>query len=147
MPRKPKHKPLDVGRPLIAIDWNIVEKELMAGASGTQIAAGLGVCPDTLYDRCYTENGVNFSQYSAEKKSKGERLIHAAQYNLAVNKGNATMLIWLGKQRLGQKETQEENQSSPEIMKAFGNMMAMFEKGQESSRKIEESNNSAETKS
>jgi hypothetical protein len=89
------------GRPLTPIDWDVVGEWLMKGCSGVQIAAILGVHHETLYDRCVAEHGVYFSQFSLKYKSKGDSLLHAAQFDAAL-KGNTSMLIWLGKQRLDQ---------------------------------------------
>jgi hypothetical protein len=91
------------GRPLTPIDWDVVGEWLMKGCSGVQIAAILGVHHETLYDRCVAEHGVYFSQFSLKYKSKGDSLLHAAQFDAAL-KGNTSMLIWLGKQRLDQSE-------------------------------------------
>ena len=93
-----------MARPKIEIDWKIVEKYRVYGGSGVQIAANIGVNRDTLYDRCVEENKKSFSDYSAEKRQKGNSLLHAKQFQVAMG-GNTTMLVWLGKQRLGQEES------------------------------------------
>jgi len=49
------------------------------------------------------EKGVGFTQYKQEKLAKGDSLLKAVQYKIAV-KGDKTMLVWLGKQRLKQSE-------------------------------------------
>lgn len=103
MPRRKPEKKLKPCRPLFQIDWNRVDKFLESGCPGTDIAKSLGCCTDTLYNRCMQEHGVGFSEYSAQKRSAGENLLRAAQMNLAL-KGNSSMLIWLGKNRLGQKD-------------------------------------------
>ena len=96
----------------IPIDWREVDKYLIGGALGTQVAAALGVCPDTLYDRCVEDHKILFSEYSAKKRQKGDMMLHAKQFQVAMN-GNVSMLIWLGKQRLGQREP-EIIQKDPE---------------------------------
>lgn len=92
-----------IGRPRIKIKWDIVDKYLMAGCSGVQIAASMGICIDTLYDRCVLENKVSFSSYSLEKYEKGNASLFAKQFSVAME-GDKTMLVWLGKQRLKQKD-------------------------------------------
>lgn len=92
------------GRPAAQIDWKQVDKYLEAGANGVQIAARLGVAPDTLYIHCSQEHKMTFSAYAQEKKASGDALLHAAQFNKAL-KGDAGMLKWLGEFRLGQKST------------------------------------------
>jgi IS30 family transposase len=91
------------GQRLIKIDWKEVDKYLEAGCSGIQIAATLGCHKDTLYSRCIQEHSCSFADYSARKKAKGDSMLHYEQFKLAM-KGDRSMLIWLGKQRLDQKE-------------------------------------------
>lgn len=93
-----------MSRPAAAINWTEVDKLLKAGCDGVQVAAHLGIHPNTLYERCDKENGVSFSVYCQEKKSAGNALLIAAQFNKAL-KGDSGMLKWLGTFRLGQKET------------------------------------------
>lgn len=97
------------GRPNITIDWNKVDQWLHAGSNGVRIAAGLGVFPDTLYRAVEKEFGLTFSDYAAQKHAKGEMMIEVAQFDEAVRKRDRGMLIWLGKQRLGQRENQDVN--------------------------------------
>ncbi len=105
-----KSKCRKAGRPEIAIDWTKVEELLIKGATGPQAAAAVGVHPETMYDRCVKEYGVSFTDYSSEKRSKGDSALHAKQFETAM-KGNSTMQIWLGKQRLGQKEPETRTQT------------------------------------
>lgn len=87
------------------IDWEKVDNMLMAGCNGVQAAAAIGVSPDTLYLRCQNEKNTVFTVYAQEKRAHGNGLLHAAQFQKAIKEKNPTMLIWLGKQRLEQKET------------------------------------------
>ena len=96
-------KPENGGRRIAKIDWDIVDKNLIAGANGVEIASIFGIANDTLYSHCIREKDMTFSEYSAAKKSKGDSLLKAKQFQIAM-KGHPTMLIWLGKQRLGQRE-------------------------------------------
>lgn len=98
-PNSPKLKPV------IPIDWDEVDKYLIAGCSGVEVAAVIGCSTATLYDRCVQDNGIIFSEYSREKKAKGDSLLRAKQMQKAMSgKGDNTMLIFLGKARLGQRE-------------------------------------------
>lgn len=90
-------------RPTIPIEWNTVDKFLESGCNGVEIAGSLGCSADTLYLRCEKDKKMTFTAYSAQKRSSGDSLLRAAQMNIAL-KGNASMLIWLGKNRLGQKD-------------------------------------------
>lgn len=107
MGRPPTGNP--TGHPLLTIDWKQVDKMLVGGANGVQIAAQIGMSPDTLYRRCSDEHGVTFTVYSQEKRAIGDALLHAKQFDIAM-RGNTTMLKHLGEHRLGQKSsaTKEE---------------------------------------
>jgi len=136
------------GQPKANIDWKKVEDLLMAGCMGTGIAAYLGISPETLYDRCLIEKGKLFSHFSQEKKEKGDEILRAHQYAKALgltDKGDNTLLIWLGKTRLKQREFVDEGTSSPELEKKFDSLMSLMKDNQE--RKIEEINKSEESKS
>lgn len=91
------------GRPLISIDWKKVDQLLISGCRGTEVASFLGIHKDTLYDRCVKEKNMSFSDYSAQKRQKGDSLLKHKQFQIGME-GNTTMLVWLGKQRLKQKE-------------------------------------------
>ena len=101
---KKKHNKKGAGRPIVKIDWSIVNSLLEADCEGTEIAAFLGIVPSTLYQRCLKDNKIIFSEYLQQKKAKGNSLLKAKQYESAVKDKNISMQIWLGKQRLGQKE-------------------------------------------
>lgn len=101
-----------MSRPEILIDWKKVDDLLIAGCMGTEIAGYIGISANTLYDRVQDKYNCSFSQYSQEKKSKGESILRAHQYAKALgltDKGDNTLLIWLGKQRLNQRDHKEES--------------------------------------
>lgn len=100
-----------MGRKKIEIDWQVVDNYLMAGADGTEVAAAIGINPETLYDRCVEVHKTDFSDYKATKRAKGDSLIRVKQYDLAV-KGDRSMLVWLGKNRLGQSDKKEIRQEN-----------------------------------
>jgi len=103
------------GRPEKPIDWKQVENLLIAGCSGCEIAASIGVSEDTIYRRVKTELGYeSFTVYALKFKQKGDSLLKAKQFESAVKDKNITMQIWLGKQRLGQidKQYQEIDSNS-----------------------------------
>jgi len=94
------------GRKFKPIDWDIVDKLLEAGCPGTEIAPHFGVHYETLYDRAYTDHGIMWTEYSQQRRSKGDSNLRVKQYQEAM-KGDRGMLIWLGKQRLDQRERYE----------------------------------------
>lgn len=95
-----------MSRPPIEIDWKKVDQYLQAQCNGTGIAGLLGIHPDTLYMKCEEKFKMGFSQYSAQKKSEGKELLRAKQFNVAMG-GDKTMLVWLGKQYLDQRDKTE----------------------------------------
>ena len=94
------------GRPKAAIDWKKVDKALEQGANGVQVAAMLGVHPETLYERCKADNKTNFTDYLTQKRESGNQQLLGMQFQ-AAKEGSVPMLIWLGKQRLGQKDKKD----------------------------------------
>jgi hypothetical protein len=94
---------LNMGRKKKDIDWSNVDKMLRAGCTGTEVAASLGIHANTLYLACQTENKCDFSEYSAEKKAIGYKMLKLARLETALN-GNTTMQIWLSKQWLGERD-------------------------------------------
>lgn len=88
------------------IDWDRVEQIAMAGANGRQIAAAIGIHYNTLERRCKEDLNSDFSEFLQTKREKGDHLLLMKQYDLAMQ-GDRGMLIWLGKQRLGQRERSE----------------------------------------
>lgn len=103
------------GYPPKPIDWDQVDKMIVAGANGVQCASVIGLHPDTLYIRCEKEKGMGFSAYHQQKRSKGDYMIHAAQFETAIKNKNPTMLIWLGKQRCDQRESDNEATKAPPL--------------------------------
>jgi hypothetical protein len=121
----PKDKPkFKTGRPRLDIDWEMVDKLLMADCPGTDVAAYFGISHHTLYDNVAKKFGMPFTNYREQKKAKGDDLLRAKQFETAM-KGNVVMQIWLGKQRLGQREpspiltTQEVDKSKWEEFSKF----------------------------
>lgn len=96
-----------MARPKAIIDWAKVGKMLEAGCTAEGIAASLGISREVLYRRCELDNKVGFSTFSQQKKASGDDLLRMKQFEIAM-KGDKTLLIWLGKQRLGQRENAEK---------------------------------------
>jgi hypothetical protein len=96
-----------MARPKAKIEWDRVGQMLEAGCSGVGIAGVLGIDEATLRKRCLKDLKISFSEFSQQKKAKGDDLIRLKQFDLAM-KGDKTLLIWLGKQRLEQAERQDQ---------------------------------------
>tara|TARA_Y100000004_G_scaffold60570_1_gene67691 strand:- start:2178 stop:2489 length:312 start_codon:yes stop_codon:yes gene_type:complete len=80
------------------IDTDQLEKLASFGCTNLEIASFFG-CTESLIRKSYSE-------YLTKGRNKGKIRLRQMQYKLA-EKGNATMLIWLGKQDLGQSEHPE----------------------------------------
>lgn len=94
----------EAGRPDKPIDWKRVNELLEAGCPGTEVASVIGVHHDTFYTRVKKEFGIHFTEYASQFHQKGEGLLREKQYKKAL-KGDNSMLIWLGKNRLKQRDS------------------------------------------
>lgn len=85
-----------MGRPLLEIDAKLVEKLAGIGAKNTEIADFVGCSTDTLENR-----------FSAElTKGRANLKMSVRRWQLKyAEQGNSALLIWLGKQMLGQTDT------------------------------------------
>lgn len=98
-----KRKKRGVGAPHKIIDWAIVEELMEAGCSGVEIAAYFDVCNQTFYERVANEKKMTYTDYKEKMVQRGNIPLKKKQYDEALN-GNVTLLIWLGKCRLGQTD-------------------------------------------
>lgn len=94
---------MKTGRPKIEIDFAEVDKLCQIQCTGEEIASFFEVSYDTLERRCKEKFKVSFAEYIKEKSAKGKSSLRRLQWKAAMN-GNVTMLIWLGKQYLGQAD-------------------------------------------
>jgi len=118
-PKRNNHvSPPQGGRPLIHINWSEVDYYLKAGCNGTQIAAHFNMNRETLYDRVQLEMGVGFSEYKRLKWEAGNSQLLGTQYKMALEK-DKTMLVWLGKQRLGQRDDPKRDDEFSAELKGF----------------------------
>ena len=144
--KKVKRHP-KAGRPKAIIDWDKVTQLIMGGCNATQVAAKIGISTDCLYERCQMDNNSDFSAFFQQKRESGNSNIHLAQYELAIKNKNATMLIWLGKQRCGQKEDEKKTEFTQEQLSQFASIMKFLDQNQSSALNSAEINNSNEEKS
>lgn len=88
------------GRPKIEINWEDVRKLSLLQCTQNEIASFLGVSVDTLLRR------KEFCELHKKGMEEGRMSLRRLQWKKA-QEGNTTMLIWLGKQYLGQSDKQE----------------------------------------
>ncbi len=95
------------GRPKIELDYDLIAKLAQIQCTQVEIAQIIGVCVDTLQRDEY------FSGIYKTGIEKGKSSLRRLQWKAAEN-GNNAMLIWLGKQYLGQREKVDNSMISPD---------------------------------
>ena len=95
------------GFPARPIDWDKVGKLASIFCTINEICAIEGISDETLSKRCVKEHGIKLGEWIDQHRGKGRASIRRAQFQLAVENKNPTMLIWLGKQLLGQSDKME----------------------------------------
>lgn len=115
-----------VGRPFAEIDWEKVGTMLEQGCTTEGIAATIGVERSTLRRRCWHDNKIRYTAFVQQKRAKGNDQLRAVQYRLAIE-GNPTMLVWLGKQRLGQSDKTELTGKSGEPLQVVTRVVRVCE--------------------
>ena len=94
------------GRPKIEFsdkEWGYIENLCGLMCTGEEIAGFLGVSYDTLEKRIREVHDCSFTDYYKRHSAKGRVSLRRSQFKAAEG-GNATMLVWLGKQYLGQTD-------------------------------------------
>ena len=91
------------GRPKKEVDATLVERLAMIQCTTKEIAAVCGCSVDTLDRR--------FADLIEKGKLSGKSSLRKKQYEVAMN-GNVSMLIFLGKQMLDQKDEQRIHNST-----------------------------------
>ena len=94
------------GRPRIEINWDLIESLCQIQCTLREIAGVLGVSEDSIQRALKHEKKTTFAAYFDEKAASGRASLRRKQYEVAMA-GNVTMLIWLGKQLLDQRDKAE----------------------------------------
>lgn len=93
------------GRPRVEIDWAVFDALCGVRCTLAEIASHFDCSEDTIERAVQRDKSQGFADYYRQKEGRGAVALRRKQYQLALN-GNVTMLIWLGKQRLGQTDKQ-----------------------------------------
>lgn len=101
-----------MGRPPKVVDWKQVQLMCKIQCTESEIASVLEIHIDTLYEKCKAEHGMTFPEYFKQFSENGKMSMRRAQYKKALE-GHPTMLIWLGKQMLGQRDQVEFSNAQP----------------------------------
>jgi hypothetical protein len=94
-----------MARPQIQIDWQKFDLLCALQCSLSEIACEFDCSEDTIERAVKREHKISFAEYFALKRGKGKISLRRKQYQKAMD-GDTTMLIFLGKQWLGQADKQ-----------------------------------------
>jgi hypothetical protein len=110
---KPKPKPLPRakreepdgtrGAPRLVIDWDVMRRAASIGCTCEETAALLGISRAAFFTHLREDEGLQ--EAYDEAASQGQATLRRLQWQRA-NNGSDTMLIWLGKNLLGQTDRQ-----------------------------------------
>lgn len=103
MVKRENNKKKTEGRPPLDIDEKVVESLASINCTMIEIASAVGCSVDTLERR--------FADIIRKGREVGKSSLRRLQWKQAEG-GNVSMLIWLGKQWLGQRERQEDESSN-----------------------------------
>lgn len=113
----------EAGRPRIEFDLKRVETLGIIHAPYSLIAKDFGVSDSTIDDRM--QNDPDFRAAYARGQRRTNEQLRSKQIQVALN-GNVRMLIWLGKQNLGQMEPRDR--FALEEIEALKERLAKLEK-------------------
>lgn len=97
-----------MGRKFIEIDQEDFEKLCHIQCVESEIAAWFRCSEDTIERWCKRIYGKTFAAVFEEKRQGGRISLRRAQFQEAI-KGNTALLIWLGKQYLGQTDVEKSD--------------------------------------
>ena len=100
---KTEKNPNGAGVDKLPVDYAKVRDLARFMFTDEELAVALGCCAKTLQRR--RQDDPEFVKAVEEGHANGRKSLRASQFASAIQKGNTTMLIWLGKQYLGQKDT------------------------------------------
>jgi hypothetical protein len=110
-------------RPRKKIDWEQFDKLCGLQCTQVEIASWFDCSVDTIERAVKREKKTSFADYYDLKRGKGRISLRRRQWEVAMQ-GNVSMLIWLGKQYLGQSDqvfvddSGSETYERPESMKS-----------------------------
>jgi hypothetical protein len=94
------------GRPVKEIDYAQLQELCRLQCTGEECACVLGMRYETLNARLKADGHGGFLEYNKSNLGYGKASLRRLQWK-AANSGNTSMLIWLGKQYLGQSDKME----------------------------------------
>ena len=103
---------MPAGRKRKTVDWVVFDKLCAIQCTRKELANFFCMDEDTIQAIVKREKGCDFSAYYDQKSVPGKISIRRKQFQIAEN-GHVAMLIWLGKQWLGQSEKIESKELQP----------------------------------
>ena len=103
-----------MARPRKEVDYSTLDNLCAMQCTGEECASFLNMDYETLNRILKRDKHGGFKEYFALKGGKGKISLRRAQFQLATEDRNPTMLIWLGKQYLGQCDTGQVDNSTVE---------------------------------
>lgn len=94
------------GRPEKELDWYLLDSILQFGAKLIDCSEICKMSEDSIQRKIKEAHGCTFSEYREKKLSNTRVKLLKKQIEVALS-GNVPMLIWTGKQLLGQFDKQE----------------------------------------
>ena len=95
------------GRPNYEIDYKMLDKLCLIHCTGEECAAILEMDYDTLNNNLERDGHIGFTEYFKRKSAGGKASLRRKQISVALE-GNPTMLIWMGKQQLNQRDNRDQ---------------------------------------
>ena len=94
------------GRPRKELDLDTLRNMVRIQCTAEECAGVFECSVDTLDRRLKEEGYKGFADFYKRYSDEGKASLRRAQWK-AAQEGNPTMLVWLGKQMLGQRDKQE----------------------------------------
>lgn len=100
-------QPGNAGRAEYKVDYKTLDSLCAIQCTGEECASILNVDYETLNTALKRDKNGGFVEYFKRKSAAGKVSLRRKQYKSAVEDGNTTMMIWLGKQYLEQSDKQD----------------------------------------
>lgn len=98
-----------MARPRKGIPWAQIQKLCGHFCTLEEIASITELSEDTIERACLRDKNLSFADFFKKHSAKGKSSLRRKQFQVAIA-GDKTMLIWLGKNYLGQTDTQPEDE-------------------------------------
>lgn len=102
-------------KPMV-INWEEFDKLCALQCTLDELCSWFDCSEDTIERHVKKHSGMRYADYFKLKRGKGRISLRRRQFEAAMS-GDKTMLIWLGKQYLGQTDKQDVEFSSPSEIK------------------------------